>query len=196
MIKDIALAGAGTMGTSMALIFAEKGYHVTVVYRHEATGIKSKEQIYTALETKIAEGQLDQKDKDAILKKLTYTKDLGSFAACDLVVESIAEDLTIKSVYWKQISDLAREDAILATNTSGLSITKLATAVSHPERFVGMHWFNPPHLIPLIEVIKGEKTSEATAKQVYDLSLSLGKNQSWYIRMQRVSLQTVCSLQY
>jgi 3-hydroxybutyryl-CoA dehydrogenase len=172
MIKNIGIAGSGTMATSMALIFAEKGYNVNVIYHREETAIKSKKSIQDSLN----QTYLDNEDvKKAILEKIKYSSSFKMFAPCDLIVESIKENLDVKREYWKRVCEVAKEDAILATNTSGLSITDISKVVSNPQRFVGMHWFNPPHLIPLIEVIKGEDTSDDTAKAVYDVALKIGK---------------------
>lgn len=157
-IARITIAGAGTMGYSMAEIFARFGYQVILWNHRQATLDKAK--------TKIAPEAAD---------KITYTTDKAAFADCDLIVENIVEDLAIKLDFYKEISALARKDTLIATNTSGLSINKLAEAVQGPQRFLGMHWFNPPTLIPLIEIIKNDKTSPETAQAIYDLALAIQK---------------------
>lgn len=157
-IARITIAGAGTMGYSMAEIFVRFGYQVILWNHRQATLDKAK--------TKIAPEAAD---------KITYTTDKAAFADCDLIVENIVEDLAIKLDFYKEISALARKDTLIATNTSGLSINKLAEAVQGPQRFLGMHWFNPPTLIPLIEIIKNDKTSPETAQAIYDLALAIQK---------------------
>jgi len=175
MIHTIGIGGSGTMGTSMALIFAEQGYKVTVLYRRETTAEKSKATIHDALTTEFGLDAKAEEKKAKVWDNLTYSHDVQSFGDCDLIVESIAENMEIKHAYWKKISDVAKPDALLATNTSGLSITEIASVVKNKDRFVGMHWFNPPHIIPLIEVIKGNETSDATAQAVFEIAQAIGK---------------------
>ncbi|WP_296399801.1 3-hydroxyacyl-CoA dehydrogenase NAD-binding domain-containing protein [Acidaminococcus timonensis] len=157
-IRTITIAGAGTMGYSMADIFAQQGYEVTLWNHRQPTLDKAK--------TKISAGAAD---------KITYTTSLDAFKGRDLIVESIVEDLPAKLAFYKEMSPLTDAHTLIATNTSGLSINKLAEAVTGPDRFLGMHWFNPPTLIPLIEIIKNDKTRPEVAKAIYDLSLAIGK---------------------
>lgn len=174
-IQKVVMAGAGTMGTSMAQIFAAHGYD-TVLYNHrEATLQKARRMVELNQEALVLSGELSQAESDAVKARIQLTSDESCFQDCDVVVESIVENMEAKHQLWQKISDLAREDAILTTNTSGLSITEIAKAVQRPERFCGMHWFNPPHLVPLVEVIKGEKTEDQTARVVAELAERIGK---------------------
>ena len=157
-IRTITIAGAGTMGYSMADIFAQQGYEVTLWNHRQPTLDRAK--------TKISAGAAD---------KITYTTSMDAFKGRDLIVESIVEDLPAKLAFYKEMSPLTDAHTLIATNTSGLSINKLAEAVTGPDRFLGMHWFNPPTLIPLIEIIKNDKTRPEVAKAIYDLSLAIGK---------------------
>lgn len=157
-IKKITIAGAGTMGYSMAEIFARKGYEVILWNHRDSTLERAK--------TKIAPDMVN---------RISYTIDPAAFRGRDLIVENIVEDLAVKSDFYKTYSPLADEKTIIATNTSGLSINALAKSVKGPERFLGMHWFNPPTLIPLIEIIKNDHTQDEVAKTIYDLSLAIGK---------------------
>ncbi|WP_303815471.1 3-hydroxyacyl-CoA dehydrogenase NAD-binding domain-containing protein [Acidaminococcus timonensis] len=157
-IRTITIAGAGTMGYSMADIFAQQGYEVTLWNHRQPTLDKAK--------TKISAGAAD---------KITYTTSMDAFKDRDLIVESIVEDLPAKLAFYKEMSPLTDAHTLIATNTSGLSINKLAEAVTGPDRFLGMHWFNPPTLIPLIEIIKNDHTRPDVAKAIYDLSLAIGK---------------------
>lgn len=158
MIQKITIAGAGTMGYSMAQIFAEYGYEVILWNHRRETLEKAKE--------KIASGVVD---------KITYSSEDSAFQGRDLIVECIKEDLDTKLDFYRQMSPKADEKTIIATNTSGLSINTLSEAVQQPERFLGMHWFNPPTLIPLIEIIKNDHTDSAVAQAIYDLSLAIDK---------------------
>lgn len=174
-IQKVVMAGAGTMGTSMAQIFAAHGYN-TVLYNHrEATLEKARRMIELNQEALVLSGELSQAESDAVKARIQLTSDESCFQDCDVVVESIVENMEAKHQLWQKISALAREDAILTTNTSGLSITEIAKAVQRPERFCGMHWFNPPHLVPLVEVIKGEETEDQTARVVAELAERIGK---------------------
>ncbi|WP_169009019.1 3-hydroxyacyl-CoA dehydrogenase family protein [Faecalispora jeddahensis] len=174
-IQKVVMAGAGTMGTSMAQIFAAHGYD-TVLYNHrEATLQKARRMVELNQEALVLSGELSQAESDAVKARIQLTSDESCFQDCDVVVESIVENMQAKHQLWQKISDLAREGAILTTNTSGLSITEIAKAVQRPERFCGMHWFNPPHLVPLVEVIKGEKTEDQTARVVAELAERIGK---------------------
>lgn len=174
-IQKVVMAGAGTMGTSMAQIFAAHGYD-TVLYNHrEATLQKARRMVELNQEALVLSGELPQAESDAVKARIQLTSDESCFQDCDVVVESIIENMEAKHQLWQKISGLAREDAILTTNTSGLSITEIAKAVRRPERFCGMHWFNPPHLVPLVEVIKGEKTEDQTARVVAELAERIGK---------------------
>ena len=146
------------MGYSMAQIFAEYGYEVTL-WNHRAETLERAKK-------KIASGVAD---------KIVYSAEMSAFQGRDLIVECIKEDLDTKLGFYRQMSPLTDEDTIIATNTSGLSINTLSTAVTRPERFLGMHWFNPPTLIPLIEIIKNDHTDAAVAQAIYDLSLAIDK---------------------
>lgn len=174
-IKKIVVAGAGTMGASMAQIFARYGYEVTLYNHRQETLDKAKEKISDNVKTLVETNELTDAEAEALLAALSYTVELDCFKDCDLVVENLTEVLAIKEAFYAQISELVRPDTIVATNTSGLSINKLGASVKDPSRFLGMHWFNPPHLVPLIEIIKGDSTTDEAAQTIYDLSLSVGK---------------------
>lgn len=174
-IKNVVIAGAGTMGYSMAQIFAEYGYEVTI-YDVSSKALKNAQCcIKKNVETLIKEGVLSESQVEKLTDRLSYTDGKECFASCDIVIESIIEKLEIKQSFYSEISRIVREDAILATNTSGLSINAIASAVYCPERFIGMHWFNPSHLILLIEIIKGDYTNQETADAVRELSLAIRK---------------------
>lgn len=144
-IQTIVIAGAGLMGASIAQLFADGGYQV-ILY-----DIK------------------EQENKEKI-EGISYTCNIECFKRADFVVEAIIEDLKIKHQFWQEVSLLVPVTAILTSNTSGLSLTKIAEAVLAPERFCGMHWLNPPHICPLIEIIKGKKTDDKTVDAIYQLA--------------------------
>ena len=174
-IKKIVIAGAGTMGYSMAQIFAKYNYDVTI-YDLKAEAIENaKKRIEENTQILIQDQELTSEQEKLLHQHLKYTTDKECFKNCDLVVESIIEKVEIKQSFYQEISRLVREDTILATNTSGISINTLASAVYKPERFIGMHWFNPSHLILLIEIIKGDKTLDTVAQAIKELSIHIGK---------------------
>ena len=174
-INRIHIAGAGIMGASMAQIFARYGYKAVVYDAFEKGLENGKKLIAINQETSVASGDITQAESDAICKKIEFTMDKSVFADAQFVIEAIIEKMDVKHEFWAAASAIAPKDAILTTNTSGLSITKMAEAVQGPERFAGMHWINPPHLIPLVEVISGAKTDPAVAEKVVELSRRVGK---------------------
>lgn len=174
-IKDIVIAGAGTMGYSMAQIFAKYNYNVTIYDLKEEAIINAKQRIKENTQILIQDQELTEAQEAQLHQHLNYTTDKSCFKSCDLVVESIIEKVEIKQSLYKEISQIVKEDTILATNTSGISINTLAKAVYKPERFIGMHWFNPSHLILLIEIIKGDQTLESVAQTIKELSIAIGK---------------------
>ena len=174
-IQHIVIAGAGTMGASMGQIFARYGYDVTLYDLFPAALEKARNLIAINQKTEVAEGIVTEAESAALLGRIAYTAEKDCFKAADFVVEAILEKLDVKHTFWAEVSALVADDVVLASNTSGLSITKIAEAVKKPERFGGMHWINPPHIIPLIEVIQGEKTSEETVEVIRGLALAVEK---------------------
>ena len=174
-IRSIVVAGTGTMGASMAQIFAKHGYDVTLYDIAESAIQRGRNLVRVNQESQIASGDLTVQQSEEIVAHLSYTMDKACFAQCDLVVESILENLEIKQSFWEEVSRIAKPDCLLCTNTSGLSITKICERVQGKERFCGMHWFNPSHIVPLIEVINGDDTAAETAEAVYTFAKMIGK---------------------
>ena len=163
------------MGSSMGETFAKYGYDVTLYDIFPSALEKAGNLIRLNQETEVAEHVVTPEESAALLERIRYSEDKACFEGADLVVEAILEKLDVKHAFWAEISELVPEDAILASNTSGLSITAIAEVVKRPERFGGMHWINPPHLIPLIEVIQGKKTDDETAAAIRDIALAVEK---------------------
>lgn len=174
-IKRIVIAGAGTMGYSMGQIFAEHGYDVILYDITEEILEKAKRLVHLNQEIEVAKGWISHRQSQEVLERIAYTTDISCFEKADFVVEAIVENLEIKHRFWSEVSAIVSEEVVLCSNTSGLSITKIAEKVHHPQRFLGMHWINPPHIIPLIEIIEGEKTEDAAAQLVYDMALRIEK---------------------
>lgn len=174
--RKAVMAGAGTMGASLAQVYAGAGYE-TVLYDIAESGLeRGRHLIEVNQKTLVDEGIISPEGSAQLRSLISFTTDKSCFSDCGLVVESIIEDMAAKKTFWKEISGLVPEEALLATNTSGLHISEIAEAVKLPERFVGQHWLNPPHLLPLCEIIVGDKTAEETVKKMRSLVDGLGKS--------------------
>ena len=173
-IRSVVVAGAGTMGVTLTRLFAQSGYAVTLWNRRQVSLDKARDRIANDLAVLQDQGRLTE-TMDTITGRIQYATDLAVYAAADFVVENIADDLAVKQDFFRTICALVPETTVLATNTSGLRVSDIAQAVEKPQRFCGMHWWNPPDLIPLVEVTKGDQTGQEAAQIVYDLALSLEK---------------------
>ena len=172
-IKKVGIVGAGTMGAGVAEIFAQFGYTVFLYNRSKAGMQRAVER----LRSKIAVAPAPiETETDTTGTKIYTTHDLTALTQVDLISESIAENLEVKQDIFRQLDEICDAKTIFTTNTSGLSISQIATAVSQPERFAGVHFFNPPEIVPAVEVIKGTETSDATCTGLIDL-LKLIKKQ-------------------
>ena len=173
--KKVVLAGAGTMGASLAQVYAQAGWE-TVLYNRSESGLgRARSLIALNQETFVREGLLDAAASRSLVGTIQMTTDKAVFSDAALVVENIVENLDAKRAFWAEVSALAPEEALLATNTSGLKITEIAKACRYPERFMGQHWLNPPHLLPLCEIIAGERTSPENVQKMRKLVEGLGK---------------------
>ena len=157
-MKKSGICGTGLMGASMAQIFAEQGYETKIYGRTEASLERAKKIVHLAED-----------------RGLVYTTVLEDLKDSDIIIESIVEELSAKQALFERLSKIVGPETILATNTSGLSVNAVGERVVGKERFLGMHWFNPSHLIPLIEIIRNHQTGEDCVKKVYALALAIGK---------------------
>ncbi|MCR4431132.1 MAG: 3-hydroxyacyl-CoA dehydrogenase family protein [Tepidanaerobacteraceae bacterium] len=174
-IKKIGIAGAGTMGATFAHVFAESGYTVVLQDIAEEFLERGRKIINVNQNNLVKEGLLTEDVVKESHTRLSYTTDINAFEDVDFILEAIVEKLDIKQEFWAKVSRLVKKSALMASNTSGLSITQIAKDIADKSRFAGMHWWNPPHLIPLVEVIKGEETSDETAQSLIDLARKLNK---------------------
>lgn len=174
-IKKIAIAGAGTMGSGIAQIFARHGYKVALIDISERFLQNSEKLINIFNSNLIEEGVMSEDEVKLVLSNISYSTNNLAFSKCDLIIEAIVEKMESKQLFWQEVEKIAREDAILATNTSGLSINKISELVRQKRRFIGMHFWNPPHIIPLVELIRGEETSNATVDVLKNLLISIEK---------------------
>ncbi len=174
-IGRVGVVGLGTMGAGIAQLCVEAG--VETVGREVTTdlGERARGRIEHFLARKVEKGQLEQGERDAAAGRLALTTELAELAECDLVIEAIVEELGPKRELFAELDRICRPDAILATNTSALSVTQIAAATSRPERVVGMHFFNPAPLMPLLEVVRAELTSDEAFEAAYAFGERIGK---------------------
>lgn len=173
--KKVIIAGAGVMGASLAQVYAKADYEVVLYDIFEEAIDKGRHLINLNQETLVNEAIITKAESEKIYSLISFTTSKNCFMDCFLVLECIVEKMDVKHRFWSEISELAPEDALLATNTSGLSISEIAKAVKKPDRFIGQHWLNPPHLLPLCEIIVGEETSEETVVAMKELVKGLEK---------------------
>ncbi|WP_323757942.1 3-hydroxyacyl-CoA dehydrogenase NAD-binding domain-containing protein [Roseivirga sp.] len=173
-IKKVGVVGAGTMGQGIAQISALADYSVVLYDLQTAALDKAKLNIEKNLEKGIERGKVTLQEKDQALSNITFSTDFEQLKA-DIIIEAIVERLDVKKELFEKLENLNSEKTILASNTSSIPITRIARDLKHPERFVGMHFFNPAHIMKLVEVISGVATSDETSKVVFDLAKALGK---------------------
>jgi 3-hydroxybutyryl-CoA dehydrogenase len=175
-MKNAAVLGAGTMGNGIAHVFAQSGYQVALFDVSEAALTRAVATIEKNLDRQVAKGTLSAEDKDAALARIqTGTSLEAAVAQADLVVEAATENEAIKLKIFEDLDRLAPAHCILASNTSSISITRIAAATQRPEQVIGMHFMNPVPVMKLVEIIRGFKTSDATTDAVIRMSESLGK---------------------
>lgn len=174
MIKNIAVVGAGTMGSGIALAAALKNFPVILCDINAAVLDNARKSIEKNLQFLLDKQKISATEKDSILASISFTKNINDCVA-DMVLEAIVEKLDVKEKLFQQLAAINKPDCILASNTSSLSITDIQKNVPNPERVVGMHFFNPAHIMKLVEVVKGEFTADENAQQVMDLCRQINK---------------------
>ena len=174
-MKKVVVIGGGTMGLDIAQVFARKGFDVVVRDIKDEIIQASEARLNKGLDKLVAKGKMDEAGKQAILDKMSFTTDLNAAADADLVVEAAIENLEIKKSIFAELDAICKPETILASNTSSISITAIAAATKRPDRFIGMHFFNPATVMKLVEVIRGANTSDETYTAIYDLSVEIGK---------------------
>ena len=173
-IRRIGVVGAGTMGQGIAQVAALNGYQVILFDIHNATLRKAKEIISKNLDKGIERGKVTEEQKVSTLKSIDFTDEM-SHLVCDVAIEAIVEKLEAKQELFKHLEEINSPETILASNTSSIPITRIAKGLKRPENFVGMHFFNPAHIMKLVEVIAGASSSENTVQLIYQLAEKLGK---------------------
>ncbi len=171
----IGILGAGTMGAGIVQVFAQKGYEVVMRDLNEDALKKGVKSIEKAFDKMVAKEKITAEDKAANMSKIIATTEVTALADCDFVIEAATENMNIKKKIFEELDQVVKADAILATNTSSLSITEIAAVTKRPDKIIGMHFFNPVPVMKLVEVIKGIATSDETYNTVYELSTKVGK---------------------
>jgi 3-hydroxybutyryl-CoA dehydrogenase len=171
----IGVVGLGAMGSGIAQLAVEAGFETIGREVELDRAEKARDQIAHFLTRKVEKGTLEQGARDAAVGRLTLTTALADLADCDVVIEAAYEDLEVKHELFQVLESVVRDDTILATNTSALSVTAIASVLERPERAVGMHFFNPAPLMPLVEIVRAERTADDVFEAAFELGAKLGK---------------------
>jgi 3-hydroxybutyryl-CoA dehydrogenase len=174
-IQRVGVIGAGTMGNGIAHVFARSGYNVVLCDVQQRFLDRALETVSKNLEREVIKNKLTAEAKAAALSRIQVVTDRGLLSDCDFVIEAATEKFEVKTEIFRELDRLTRPDIILASNTSSISITRLAAQTRRPEKVIGMHFFNPVPVMKLVEVIRGLATSPATFATVRDLSVKLEK---------------------
>jgi 3-hydroxybutyryl-CoA dehydrogenase len=168
-MNRIGIIGSGTMGSGIAQVAATYGWEVKLFDARAEALAHSRKALEKVLTRLLEKGKMDETKKSDIESKIDYVTTMGSFKDCDLIIEAIIEDLDIKKKVFKEVESIVSKDCIIASNTSSLSIASLASSCSSPERFIGIHFFNPVPLMKLVEIIPAIQTSEETKKKAISI---------------------------
>jgi 3-hydroxybutyryl-CoA dehydrogenase len=174
-VRKVGVVGLGAMGAGIAQLCVEAGVETVGREVTVELGEKAHDRIAHFLTRKIEKGQLEQAARDEAIGRLSLTTELDPFADCDLVIEAIVEELEPKRELFAALDGICRPEAVLATNTSALSVTEIAAATSRPQRVVGMHFFNPAPLMPLVEIVRAELTADEPFETAFAFGERLGK---------------------
>ncbi len=174
-IKTVGIIGAGTMGNGIAHVFSRSGYNVVLVEAAQAALDRGVQTISKNLEREVSKNKITAQDRDAALKRIELVLDRKALAKCDFVVEAAFEKFEIKQEIFRDLDQICRPEVILSSNTSSISITKIAAQTKRPDKVIGMHFFNPVPVMKLVEVIRGIATSDETYNTTRELALKVEK---------------------
>ena len=174
-ISKVGVVGCGLMGHGISQICAQAGWEVVVCEIDQAALDRGMGKIEKQLSRAVEKGRMDQSDADAVRGRITPTLDYADLADCDLVIEAIVEDLDRKLAMWGELDGIVNDDAYLATNTSSLPVASQADATKRPERMIGLHFFNPPQVMPLLEVVRAERSGDDAVALGFEVGEKLGK---------------------
>ena len=175
-LETVGVLGCGLMGSGIAQVAAAAGCRTVVREVSDELNEKGKARIVKSLDKFVEKGKLEQNERDATLERLTFTTEVGDLAGCDIVIEAVTEDLEIKNALWKELDKSCGAGTIFASNTSSLTIAAMAAATKRPDRFVGLHFFNPVPLMKLVEVVRTVTTAPETFDRTMLFAASLGKD--------------------
>jgi 3-hydroxybutyryl-CoA dehydrogenase len=174
-IQKVGVVGLGTMGAGIAQLSVQGGYETVAREVSDELAQRGRTTIDRYLGRGVEKGRLSQDERDAALGRLELTTELSDLAGCDLVIEAVLEELDLKREVFAELDRVCGPDAILATNTSALSVAEIAEATQRPERVVGMHFFNPAPVLPLVEIVRAPKSSDDAVRSAYDWAERVGK---------------------
>ena len=174
-ISKVGVVGCGLMGHGISQICAQAGWDVVVREQDQAALDKGMGKIEKQLGRAVEKGRMEQSDADAVLGRITPTLDYADLADSDLVVEAITENIESKLEMWRELDEIVKDDAFFATNTSSLPVATQADATKRPERMIGLHFFNPPQVMPLLEVVRAEKSADDAVDLGFEIGEKLGK---------------------
>jgi 3-hydroxybutyryl-CoA dehydrogenase len=174
-VRKVGVVGLGTMGAGIAQVCVQAGVETVGREVSEELAEQARERIAHYLGRGVEKGRLTPEEKDAALARLRTTTELADLAGCDLVVEAVVEELDAKRQLFRELEGVVAPEAVLATNTSALSVTEIASATKRPERVVGLHFFNPAPVLPLVEVVRTEAASEDAVETAYAFAERIGK---------------------
>ncbi len=174
-IKTIGVVGAGQMGSGITEVALTSGFHVLMRDVTQEAVERGRKRIETDLEKRVQNGKMASGEKEAIFKRLSTTTRIEDFGNCDFVIEAAIENIPLKGEIFKTLDHITRKEVVLASNTSSISITRIASFTKRQDRVIGMHFFNPAPVMKLIEIVRGLTTSDETFRITKELSMKLGK---------------------
>ncbi len=174
-MKNIGIVGAGTMGAGIAHVAAIAGCNVVLCDKSSDVLSQAITRIASDLRTSVTKGKLPQVTAEIAGNNIHTSLAFDDFSSCEFILEAAIEDFGVKQDILKRLEKIVSTDAVIATNTSSYSVTRLASVATHPHRIVGMHFFNPPHLMKLVEVVRGRRTSESVLHRTIEIARPLGK---------------------
>jgi len=174
-IKKPFVVGAGIMGAGIGQLCSQTGYEVTVVDISDEIINKAEGKVRSGLNRRVEKGKITQEDMESVLSRIQWSTDLNLASDSDFVVEAVLENLELKKKIFQKLDAVCPSDTILATNTTALSVSEIATATSRPDKVIGMHFFNPAVIMKLVEIIRGDETSDETVARTKDFAERLGK---------------------
>jgi 3-hydroxybutyryl-CoA dehydrogenase len=174
-IRKVGVVGLGTMGAGIAQVSVQSGFETIGREVNDELGERGRATIDRYLSRGVEKGRMTEADRDKALGRLTLTTDLAGLADCDLVIEAVLEELDLKREVFAELDRVTGPDAVLATNTSALSVAEIAEATGRPDRVVGMHFFNPAPVLPLVEIVRTPLSSDAAVDAAFDWAERAGK---------------------